>query len=600
MYEKLQEYAGLVIVFLVSLLVMSTNIADPDLWGHVQYGRDWIRDGALATTNTYSFTAEGFRWINHENLAELAMAWVVDQVGPGGLIVMRALFAAAIIGTILLYNLRSGFGFFVSCAVTVLVAWNLGFHFSYRPQVATMAGFTAMMLVIQVAFQGWRDRWHAPLIPGARNWIGQDKSSDASLGRKLGYVSWAGRMLWLVPLIICVWANTHGGFLAGLAIYVAYLGLRAVEAMLVRRQLCWGMVRRLSLMAAAAIAASLLTPYSWNLIGWMLYDVGNPRPEISDWSAWHLLTVTGAKFWVLLGIVIFSVAFSKRQKDFTQLVIWSLIIWQSVTHFRHIQFFAILCGFWLAPHLASALQQFGALSPTPDRALSKPPRVRAWQSGAAGIMAAILVIGLIPRLRDIRVDRQAYPVDAIQYMADKQVTGKSVVTFDWAQYYIAAMCAQESPVGPASTVAMDGRLRTCYPQEIIDLHFDFLFGEGEGIPRFRSSNSPPCDPTRVLRSGSPEIVLNRRYNEVTETVMRQQSGEWTLLYQDCIAQVWGRTDLFGRPESPSYISPENRCIDQITPAGYARWPALPVVSPNPFSIPKTANTSQLELPPLSN
>lgn len=33
---------------------VSLNHADPDLWGHVQFGRDVLRDGAIAATTTYS------------------------------------------------------------------------------------------------------------------------------------------------------------------------------------------------------------------------------------------------------------------------------------------------------------------------------------------------------------------------------------------------------------------------------------------------------------------------------------------------------------------------------------------------------------------
>ncbi len=598
MNEKLLEKSCLVVVFLVCLMVMSTNAPDPDLWGHVQYGRDWIRDGALPITNTYSFTAEGYRWINHENIPELAMAWTVDNLGVGGLIALRALMATAVIGTILIYNLRSGFGFLVSSVVTLLVAWNLGFHFSYRPQVATIVGFTALMLVVQLAFRGWRDRWHVPRIPGLQNWIAQDTVDCETETRDLGFDRKAGRLLWLVPLVMCIWANSHGGFLAGLAIFVAYLGLRAIETMLVRGRMCWGMIRRLSLMAAAAAAAVLLNPYSWNLVTWTIQSVVNPRPEISDWSASHLLSLTGVKFWVLLGVVIFSVAFSRRQKDFTQLVIWSLVIWQSMSHFRHVQFFAVLCGFWLAPHFASALQRFGTTISDTPRSPSNPRVTPIWHLGAVVSVAVVLIISLIPRLRDIQVDRQEYPVDAIQFMADRNLTGKTVVSFDWAQYFIVAMCAPESPLGTGSTVGFDGRYDTCYPQEIIDMHFDFLLGEN--VTRFRSKNSPPCDPTRVLRTGNPEIVLNRRSDEQSEQIMRQQSDSWTLLYQDTIAQVWGRTDLFGTVGAPQFVAPGNRSIDRNQPVGYSCWPAVPVSKPKLVRQVQTADASGLEPQSRSN
>jgi len=54
----LVEKLILVVVVLASALSMSPNVADPDLWGHVQYGRDVINTGEIAETTSYSFTSE--------------------------------------------------------------------------------------------------------------------------------------------------------------------------------------------------------------------------------------------------------------------------------------------------------------------------------------------------------------------------------------------------------------------------------------------------------------------------------------------------------------------------------------------------------------
>ena len=73
------------IVVVAAALAMSPNVADPDLWGHVQFGRDVLTDGGIASTTSYSYTAEGYRWINHENLSEIVMALVADLAGPLGI-----------------------------------------------------------------------------------------------------------------------------------------------------------------------------------------------------------------------------------------------------------------------------------------------------------------------------------------------------------------------------------------------------------------------------------------------------------------------------------------------------------------------------------
>jgi hypothetical protein len=64
-------------VLLASAVALSLNVADPDLWGHVQYGRDALAHG-LPVTTTYSYVAHNQRWINHEILAEYALAIGAD------------------------------------------------------------------------------------------------------------------------------------------------------------------------------------------------------------------------------------------------------------------------------------------------------------------------------------------------------------------------------------------------------------------------------------------------------------------------------------------------------------------------------------------
>ncbi|MCA9080011.1 MAG: hypothetical protein KDA58_05600, partial [Planctomycetaceae bacterium] len=60
-------------------------------------------------------------------------------------------------------------------------------------------------------------------------------------------------------------------------------------------------------------------------------------------------------------------------------------------------------------------------------------------------------------------------------------------------------------------------------------------------------------------------------------------NEWTLLYQDSLAQVWGRRDLFDNPECPRYLSPSRRQIGDEQQHGYVAWPATPVVKRAPAS-----------------
>ncbi len=568
-FEQLMTGLIVTLTVLVSAFSMSPSVADPDLWGHIQFGRQFLETGQLEETTSFSFTAEGYRWINHENLSEIVMAWTVDHLGVAGLLWGKLMLSLFVIGSILYFNFRAGVGLIANCVLTIFVASNLGYHWSFRPQLSSFCFFTLLVILLQVSFTGWRDNWHLKWFQPRWLTRGEPKND-------IDYSWFHARLLWLSPLLFVLWANSHGGFVAGVCIFVVYLGCRAAEALSTFWPKGWGLVRRMSLMILVGVLATLLNPYSYRLPAWLLQSLGTPRPEIMDWSSSQLYSLVGLKFWGLIALVIFALAYSKRSLDFTQCVLLGLTLWQSFSHFRHVPFFAILAGFWLGPHLQSAL--FRLSSP----ALVKPgPPQKATLGHLAMGVAMVLMVGIIgyqltQRLSTLRVERNEFPVDAFEFMSENRLGGRLVVTYDWAQYAIAAFCVEENlrPGQPISTVAFDGRFRTCYPQEIVDMHFDLLFGDQ--TERARSSHSLPIDPTRVLRHGDPELVLIKRGGELSERVMNAQSDDWVLLYQDRLAQLWGRREKYDNSSRPDYVASSRRIIRTDLPRGYEDWPALPI------------------------
>ena len=112
------EKAVIVAVLLAAAVAISPNAVDADLWGHVQYGRDVLRNGLPATT-TYSYTANGYRWINHENLAEILLAVGADNLGHIGLLVVKSLLGTFVVGMVLLFA-------FHGCTIGWYAGWLLG------------------------------------------------------------------------------------------------------------------------------------------------------------------------------------------------------------------------------------------------------------------------------------------------------------------------------------------------------------------------------------------------------------------------------------------------------------------------------------------
>jgi len=540
---RLLKRLTIVAMALACAVPLSLNLVDPDLWGHVQYGEDWLAEGALPRTASHTFTAPDHPWINHENLAELAFAEGYRLLGAHGLLIAKCLWGMAILLAMAWVANRHKVHPFAVWPLLLLVAANLQAFFPVRPQLLSFALCAAALVVLDRAFCKWQE----------------SKS-----------VRWP--LLWMLPLVVLVWVNAHGGFALGLCVVGAYLGGRILEVTFAKRKSAWPTVLGLSALGLACVAATLANPYGWHLHHWLVMSLGQPRPEITEWAPPKMEDPIFWQWIALLAVTLISHVATQLRRDWVKITILALVAWQSAEHLRHIAFLALLCGFWLPPHLQSALARLRPSSDTKLPTATLSPWLR--RTVVAVLLAAIgLQSFALNRLwSDFPVERNRYPVDALQFMADRGLEGKLVVSFNWAQYAIAAL-------SPEVKVAFDGRFRTCYPQEIVDQHFDFLLGEFGGN-RSRSAESGPIDGTRVLKNGSPDLVLvDRRYEEpvkIMKAAATCENPEWVLLYCDRVAELWGHRDRFDDPTHADYLPLTARVLDASPRDGSVQWPALPI------------------------
>jgi hypothetical protein len=542
-------------------VAFSLNRAEADLWGHVQYGRDVLATGKIPATTTYSFTAVGYPWINHENLSEVLFALIVDNCGIWALSTLRCLLGIALLSGIFWHARQQGVAPLTSGAALLLAAATLASFWQIRPQLLSYAFFTLLILLLSISFDGWQGEWH---LPWARRLARADQTvPQLSAGRL--------KLLWLAPLLLVFWANAHGGFLAGLCIYVAYLLLRGLEIYLTQGRRSFPILAHLGMMIAAGILVIFLNPYGPRLLVWLRQDLSIPRPEITEWNP---LTLASEPFWpfaILLVAAGVGIVASRKPLDATHLALFALTFWQALAHQRHIPFCVLLVACWVPRHWQSAWDRFCAgRRTTADSRFSPLARQALW----AGIVVTNVALSfvLVYRLASVRVERERYPVSALQFMADHRLSGRLVVTYNWAQYALAAL-AVPAPGRAATSVAFDGRFRTCFPPEFGDEHFDFILGTGTGVRRCRATSSDP-DPTRVLHRGNPDLVLISRFQPHAVEVMQDQD-DWVLLYQDQLAQLWGCRCKYDDQSKPTYLPASLRHLSDDPQLGSVAWPALP-------------------------
>jgi len=353
--------------------------------------------------------------------------------------------------------------------------------------------------------------------------------------------------------------------LAGICVLFAWLGLENAKAVLSCGWLASrNLVTQSASLGLAIVLAPMVNPYGIELPYWLWHSLGAARPEISEWASVSEQPIYWYAWLLVIALAAMSWGLSESKRNVTHLVILALVAFQSFEHLRHIPFMGLLLGFWIPPHLESAIARFQKRGVEAKSNSAREELLIRWQF-AIGVLA--LAGMLVYQLSQFGVKRDEYPVSAAQFMAKHDLNGRLVVTFDWAQYAIAAL--------PESTVGFDGRFRTCYSQEVVDMHFDFITGSATDHRNRDEETSGPFDPTKVLRFKNPQLVLIERVRDRSGSKLLKEMPEWTILYRDSVAEVWGLSALYDDPTSDRYLAESARSITDTLQTGIAAWPGLP-------------------------
>jgi hypothetical protein len=367
--------------------MFNPTVADPDLWGHLRFGLDTLESRCVDRADTYSYLTAGQRWINHEWLAEVLFALAYSAGGALGLNLLR---------------LALGFGTLAICYAwlcrrpLILLLALPAIHYglvTVRPQLFTYLLFAVVLAALVAAEEG---RW---------------------------------RRLWLLPPVFALWANLHGGFLAGLAVVLVWGAFHAAD---------W---RRVVPVCLLCVLATLVNPYGVELWMFLLRTATVPRADIGEWQPLRLFSVAGGVYALLLVI---SLVWRRRSLALVAVfVALAVAPWVAV---RHLPLFGL-----------GVLMLAGRVEVTPTFAPAVPLA-----------MAVVLGIFGFRHLTTIRVD-ETFPVAAVAKLKAGGASGNMVVPFDWGEYVIWHL-------GPRVKVSIDGRRETVYPDAVREADLRFRFG----------------------------------------------------------------------------------------------------------------------------
>ncbi len=485
---------------LVILIADAWQIADPDLWGHVRFGQAALATHSLigslvgqgiARHDIYSYSAFGDRWRDPEWLSEVVMAVFYSHAGIVGLKIWKFACVAATLGFLMIGLVESGAPPTTQLKLLMIAALALWPQIQFRPQLFTFALLAALLAILA------RDNYRG----GAR--------------------------LWLIPPMMILWSNLHGGFIIGIVALAAYAGVAGFTDLIAGRGLRRAMP--LGLLTAIATIATFVTPFGLDTWSAVLHSVGNQttRTAIMEWQPlWRAMahqwqhSVFGELSYLLalvpMAVLMVSVVRKPRIAELPMVVIAALMSAGSFVAARNLPLAVIACMIPLGRDAAHAMARTAAEDGAVGRAdLPERSGVNQWIVIALAVFVVISMGLFSPRLEA----DMALPSGAVAFMQQHDLRGNLLNDYDWGAYLI-------WHAEPRSRLFIDGRCETVYPDAVINDYVQFYFNFAQA--------------GRVLRGYPHDLILIPP--EAAAYRFLQNSPEWKPIYRDETAVLFARAN----------------------------------------------------------
>jgi hypothetical protein len=475
--EKVLDILLIIFVFISGIYFFSFITADTDLWGHICFGKEILSLMAIPATDPYSYTAYGHAWINHEWISEVLMWTTFNLFGAPGLLIGKMIVGLIVILiiTIICFDRKVSclpFGIIGAASVFIISP-----GFMVRPQLMTFLCTALFLIVIYY------------------------------------YLEKRKNLLWLLPLIMIFWVNSHGGFIIGAGILPVIFIMEYLDCYFNNKDKSH--LRRFAIWGLFTEAAVLVNPYGYNLLIFIYDTITLPR-QITEWESVTLFDLSYLRFKIFSICVIMAFFIKRHENRYWEIgvILFALIF--AFMHQRHVPILAIFAAPFLVEkfsiiewHYKLDLKKFSFLS-----------QVILGFSVVLiiGYQLTVTVDNHIRARFNIIVNPNKYPISAVQFLRDNNIKGNLLVPFDWGEYAIWKLY-------PDNKVSIDGRFDTVYPIDVINDHF-------AGAGREDAWHY-------LINKYLTDIILAER-NLFSQRMISEPSDEWVYIYSDNTSVIFLR------------------------------------------------------------
>lgn len=486
---RLSFYRFVLVLTLLAIFIIALQGAiDADTWWHLRAGKCILENRKILTTDPFSLTRQGDPWLYPGWLSQIVIYSIYAHAGLVGLNLLTA-FAVTLAFSLIWFSLHSAP--LLRSLTILLAAMVSGIFWSARPQIFSLVLTAFFVLILERSRNG------------------------------------NGRLLWVLPILMILWGNLHGGFAIGGMLLIVYL-LGEVIDIIFTRPLSSGdlrrrwrdrfpMIRSYLLVGLTCIPALTINPQGPAMLLYPFKTIGIEalRDYIVEWQSpdFHLLEMQ--PFLVMLSLIGVSFAFSTRKPLATELIIVFGFGYLGFIAARNIPIFAVAAAPVLNHYAESAIRP---LLRAKHNYRQLPEKAARWIN-----LVILIIAGLggfilrAPFLSEYEMEKKMhsqFPIDAVDIIQDTHPQGPLFNSYNWGGYIIWRLY-------PDYLSFVDGRT-DLFGDEILDDYLSIWRAE----PGWQSS---------INRWGIRLFIIESNAPLAREL---ERSG-WLALYRDEMAVVYG-------------------------------------------------------------
>jgi hypothetical protein len=504
---------------LIALFLLINNswrfLIDSDTGWHIRAGELILENHAAPQRDVFSHTMAGHEWLAWEWLTDLIMAVLHRHWGLAG--VVGAAFLILLVSYAALHRMmiHRGADPVVAIIVTGFAVVTSIVHWLARPHLVSIALMVVWYAAVE-SFRRDRSRW--------------------------------SRWIYLLPLLIALWANLHGAFVATFAVLAVYaVGEWAEFAARGewRASSLLRVLRTYAIVGALSAVAALATPYGFKLYGhlWRYLTDRELLSAISEFQSPDFHKLDGKLIEILLLTGAIAAANAIRHRRFVEvglLILWGHMTLQSE---RHVTLAVVMLAPIIAEQFSGLIAELVDHAATNTNKAAKVLRAaRGWyretiaidrQLTGAFVAVAVFVFiiaatgsGLAEKVLSPRFNPSRFPVAAADFILrtkpEGQIQGQMYSSDQFGGYLIYRLY-------PQFKVFVDGRSDFYRQGAVLD--------DYDKIATVKPQWSELLDKYDIqwmtLRSDEPLALI------------ALASGRWQSVYKDSLAQI-----LIRKPVQP--------------------------------------------------